>query len=238
MSGNTAKYIMWIAGAVTVAAGIVWWTKRRKDQLGHAELVETIEKGGKKLKHYKGNISIKQRVGLIQDLVWKGVKDPEMRELALAITGKGERHVKVGKMNFVVKGANCTARDGACEAQAIHAWVKDNVRYTGDVGPVKMGRNGAVEAVDFFAAPKRIVEMGGEDCDGHVAVNLTLLALNGFTGKARVTAAAKDEDWSHIYAIAGLPKLEPKKWIALDTTLPNGRAGTEVSFFKKEDFPA
>jgi len=46
------------------------------------------------------------------------------------------------------------------------------------------------------------------------------------------------EDFTHIYAMAGLPKNAPKKWVALDTTLERGRYGSEAPFGKALDFVA
>jgi hypothetical protein len=69
-------------------------------------------------------------------------------------------------------------------------------------------------------------------------LNATLLALNGITPKFRVTAPSRLSDWAHIYTIAGLPKLTPGKWAALDTTLPGkNHFGKEVGYAKKLDFP-
>lgn len=219
-----------------MAAALTWWRKKRRD-LAAPTLVEQVNKPGMTLTHYKVG-SIKDRVGRIQDLVWKGVKDPQMRELALAITGHGEKTVKVDNRNYRVVGAGCKDRDAECEARAIYNWMKKNIRYTGDVGPVKHGRNGPTETVDYFSSPAKTVRLGGEDCDSHVSLNATLLALNGFTAKARVTAEAKNADWSHIYTVFGMPKNNPTKWVASDTTLPGDKFGVEAPYAKKEDYDA
>lgn len=187
--------------------------------------------------HYDADMPIDKRVGILQDLVWKGVTNPQMRELALAITGNGTRDVTVGKRKFRVRGANCPARDGLCESEAIYNWTKANIRYTGDIAPVKMP-NGAVEGIDLFQAPWRTVEFGGEDCDGHTVVTTTLLTLNGIPAKFRITAPSKDSDWAHIYGLAGLPKTNPNKWVAVDTTLPGRMFGREAPAAKRRDFVA
>lgn len=174
------------------------------------------------LKHYRGNLSINKRAGILQDLVWQSVQDPAMRKLALSITH------------------NCPARDGECEARAIYNWTRKNIRYTGDVAPVKQGRHGSVEGIDLFQAAKRTVEFRGGDCDDHAVLNATLLALNGITPKFRITApkGAGSSDWSHIYTTAGLSKNNPSKWLALDTTLPGNYFGVEAPYGNHIDFPA
>jgi len=95
---------------------------------------------------YKKDMPLKQRLAVIQDLTWKSVQDPRMRQLALAIT------------------RNCPERDGTCEARAIYHAVKNRVRYTGDVGKVKQGARGIAEEVDLYQSAYRTWEFGGGDC--------------------------------------------------------------------------
>ncbi len=210
------------AGAALAITGLVLYIRGRGGlgTFGKAKAMSHTKAGGMKLTHYRdGVMPINQRVGIIQDLVWKSIQDPRMRKIALKVT------------------KNCPARDGECETRAVFNFVKKNVRYTGDVGSVKMGRNGPVEGVDLFQSAFRTLEFGGGDCDDHTILNSTLLALNGINPRMRVTAP-KGGAWQHIYAVAGLPKNNPSGWVALDTTLPRGQAGTEVPYGKKRDFVA
>jgi hypothetical protein len=221
-------YGLFVGGLAAVAAGGVALYRRNRG-LGYsnraaeeAPIVGQTRAGGMTLTHRRSkNMSIEQRVATIQNLVWKSIQDPQMRKLALQIT------------------KHCPERDGACEAKAIYDYTKKHVRYTGDVAPVKMGADGPVEGIDFFQSAARTLEFGGEDCDGHAIVNSTLLALNGITAMERVTKPSRLSDWAHIYAVAGLPKLSPRKWVALDTTLPGrNNFGREVPYASKIDFPA
>jgi hypothetical protein len=186
-----------------------------------APMVGSSEAGGMRIEHRRSpDMPIEERVASIQDLVWKGVQDPRMRKLALQIT------------------KHCPERDGLCETKAVFDYVKKHVRYTGDVAPVKMGRNGPIEGVDLFQAGKRTLEFGGGDCDDHSTLISTLLALNGIMPRLRVTAQTRNGEDSHIYAIAGLPKENPGKWVALDTTLPGHKFGVEYPAGRITDFPA
>lgn len=185
-------------------------------------LQEEKSDSGMVIKHRRSShMSIEERVGNIQDLVWKSVTDPDMRKLALQIT----RH--------------CPERDGNCEAKAIYKAIKRRVRYTGDVAPLKIGgRNGPLEPIDYYQSAKRTWEFGGGDCDDHSILAATLLTLNGIPARVRVTAEDKVSDWGHIYALAGLPKTGPRKWAALDTTLPgDNRYDYEVPYGRHLDFP-
>lgn len=158
-----------IAGGVAILVGALFYSRAAKKRTGMLRdtlgRVETrTKKGGMVLTHhYDPEMPIEQRVKLLQGLVWNSVNNPESRDLALAITGNGKREVTVGKRKYMVTGANCPARDGACEAEAIYRWVKDNIRYTGDVAPVMMP-SGEVEGVDLFQTSQRTAQMGGGDC--------------------------------------------------------------------------
>lgn len=221
MDGKRLGIATLVAGsALVLAGGVIIWRSRKASLLGL--LHDQNTQSGMTLKHYRSNtMPIQERVGIIQDMVWKSVKDPRMRKIALGIT------------------SGCPARDGECEARKIHEFVKANVRYTGDVAPIKLGRHGPVEGVDLFQSAFRTLEFKGGDCDDHSILNSTLLALNGISPKLRVTAPRNaGSAWQHIYAMAGLPKTNPHKWKALDTTLPDGHFGTELHFGKGKDFIA
>jgi hypothetical protein len=76
------------------------------------------------------------------------------------------------------------------------------------------------------------------NCDDQAILSSTLLALNGITPRLQVTSPRKHETWKHIYTIAGLPKENPTRWVALDTTLPNPKFGKEAPYAKERIFPA
>lgn len=211
---------------------------------GHSNLglalTEVHQNNGKTLRVWDDKkMGIKERVHLLQGLVAQSVKDPEVRKLALAVTGHGSRTVKVADQNVTVKGAACTARDDECEARAIFDWVADpkNVRYTGDVGPHAIAPGGPVEPVDLFQSARRTLEFHGGDCDDHATLTSTLAIQNGFPAKFRITSNT-GETWDHIYTMVGVPKLDPKRWIALDTTLGVGNFDKQPKRAKEVDFAA
>jgi len=207
-------------GAVLTIAAVC--AARRKGWLGLGKTSVTQTKaGGMTLTHYRSSrMPIEERLGYIQDQVWKSVQDPRMRKLALKIT------------------KHCPSRDGQCEARAVFDYVYKNVRYTGDVAPIKMGREGPVEGVDLFQSARRVDEFGAGDCDDHSILSATLLALNGISPRLRVTAMSRFGPDEHIYTVAGLPKNNPDKWVALDTTLQRAAYGREAPYVRKRDFVA
>ncbi len=234
--GRTLGYILLGTSAAAAVAGVALLIRSRNRSLSGAELgrsaIETTHKNGMTLKHYRSNMPIKERVGILQDLTASSIQDPQMRKLALQITH------------------HCKARDGKCEAQAIYRWIKKNIRYTGDIGPHKIGgRNGPVEGVDLFQSAARTVEFRGGDCDDHSKLYCTLAAHNGLECRYKVTSmsrkggksvgsALRQNDYTHIYPVVGLPKQNPRKFVAADTTLPRGRFGTEAPHGKSLIFPA
>jgi hypothetical protein len=146
---------------------------------------------------------LEDRVRILKRMVWYGeqafdkssspvggLRDPRMREIGLAVTEA------------------CRARDDMCELFAIYSFVKQNVRYTGDI-----------TYKDTFQTAWRTLQMGGGDCDDMSVLNCVLAMENGFQTKFRITSNT-GSTWDHIFALAGVPKHAPRKWVILDTTLP------------------
>jgi hypothetical protein len=154
----------------------------------------------------------KDRIGDLQDVVWDAVRDGQMRELALAVTGRGTRQVTIGNRTIAVRGANCPPRDGRCEANAVGRWVAENPTIANHA---------------FSRVP--------HGPDRPAALSCSLLSLNGIT--CRLRSAKQTDGVARIYSVAGLPKLRPSRWSAIDSGLGANDAG--YSFGKelpKADF--
>lgn len=153
--------------------------------------------------------TLRDRVNVLRALVWSptgGLRDPQMRQLGLAVT------------------RDCPARDDTCEMRAIFDTIVRNVRYTGDIA-----------FKDTFQTALRTLQFEGGDCDDHAVLGAVLLMENGFSPTWRITSNT-GATWDHIYVMAGVPKHDPRRWVALDTTLGPGRFGVEPPRVKKEDF--
>jgi len=232
MSAMTPRQ-KWILAGLGLATliGVIVYAKRKGTSLGRVRFVPERWTEAPVVDSYSdGNATttlrsspdmpIEQRLASIQGLVYKSVQDPMMRKLALEVT------------------SHCPERDGECEAKAVYDFVKQNVRYTGDVAPIKQP-DGSIEGIDLYQSARRTLEFGGGDCDDQSIVAATLLSLNGITPRLRVMKERKNDDWSHIFVVAGLPKNEPTHWIAADTTLPGtNKFGVEVPYAEALDFPA
>jgi len=218
------------AGGAAVVAGGVILLARHSAGLGRGQeekpgqsVPDRAGRGGAVLRGFRDRkMTINQRLKMLQDLTAKSVQDPDMRKLALQVTRA------------------CPARDDACESKAVGAWTKQNIRYTGDIAPHRLGAGGPVESIDLYQAARRTVEYGGGDCDDHSVLNATLLILNGIPAKFRVTSPHKwgGDNYTHIYTLAGTPKGDPKRWVAVDTTLPDYTFGKEYPFAKNRDVVA
>ena len=163
--------------------------------------------------------SLDDRVRILKRMVWYGeqafgrmsppiggLRDPKMRQIGLEVTN------------------GCNARDDMCELAAIYEFVKRNIRYTGDI-----------TNKDTFQTAYRTLEYGGGDCDDHSVLSAVLAMENGFQTKFRITSNT-GVSWDHIFTLAGVPKVSPRRWVPIDTTLPHGRVGTYPPEAKHRDF--
>lgn len=156
-----------------------------------------------------------QRKALLKlfELVVRSQKHPEVRELAIQIVN------------------NCAARDDMCELKAIFDCIK-----RGD--PAIAGFENGVKYMtdpdlfDHYTAPWRLIDqcqrgICAEDCDGHSALVAALCMSLGFKAGLRIYKPKGEQFYSHVYAVVGYPKLEPKSWLGMDTTVPQSRVGWE-----------
>ena len=213
-----------IASAALAITGAVLFARQRRalsglgrSRLQQAPIVNTYSDGNMRTTlRSSPNMPIEERVATIQDLVHRSVQDGEMRKLALAIT------------------RGCAERDKACEARAIYNYIKQNVRYTGDIGAIAHP-DGSVEGIDLYQSARRtLLEIRGGDCDDHSIAAATLLALNGIDPILRIVKTRGASDWEHIYTLGNIDG----KLVALDTTVPGEFFGKEPPSHKRIDFPA
>jgi hypothetical protein len=149
------------------------------------------------------------RIGALQDAVFEGVKDPQLRELALAITGYQTRQVDVGRKHFSVRGAACRPRDERCEADSVARWVAQHG-----------------EEVDLFRSmPDRLA-----------ALTCVLVSENGVT--CRFRSVTTPDGQRRVYPIAGSSSKEnPARWSAVDSSLgPAYSYARELPYKTKTDY--
>jgi hypothetical protein len=152
---------------------------------------------------YDNASDVKSMVRLVAKQVDASVRDPWTRAYALEIVRGGRP--------FVVAG-------GPSETDQISRvfWhVKNNIAYVQDP-----------RGYEYIPTAKRVVQMGGEDCDGSVVLVSSLLSSLGFNTGARVIST-DGANW-HIYSTCGFnPSYAPSQYITLDTTQKDSYPGWE-----------
>lgn len=142
---------------------------------------------------------------------------PTTAQLSLIPSGKAgildtlkamSRFVKDGKKTMPVREAAlsitqpCQQKDYACEVRAIHAFVRDSIRYVQDI-----------QDVETVASPEKTLEYRAGDCDDKVVLLCALLAAVGHPTRF-VAVSFEPGVYSHVYA----ETLIGDRWIPLETT--------------------
>ena len=120
------------------------------------------------------------------------------------------RFVKDGKKSMPVRQTamrltrNCLQKDFACEVRQLHAFVRDDVRYTLDI-----------DDIETVQSPEKTLQFMAGDCDDKVTLLAALLGAIGHPTRF-VAIGFSPDIFSHVY-------LETKigsGWIPLETTEP------------------
>lgn len=82
-------------------------------------------------------------------------------------------------------------KDAHAEAAAVHAWVRDNIRYTGDVA-----------GVETLKDPLLLLQSRHGDCDDKSTLAAALLQSIGFPVALIAVAFEGDREFSHVYCEA------------------------------------
>jgi len=128
--------------------------------------------------------------------------------------------------------AGCPQQDDWCELNAIFS----AIRFPNGSIPIRKVDGSVITApglrfvtesrqVDSYPSAKKTLDWlaegaNGEDCDGHVILISSLLMVLGWLPGC-VIASKDGNEFVHIFAVAGYPKDNPEKWVALDTTVDN-----------------
>lgn len=129
--------------------------------------------------------------------IWK--KDPGIRELALNLT------------------RGLPQSDISAEVRALHAFVRDHIRYVNDI-----------EGVETLQTPRATLELQAGDCDDKSVLLASLLASLGRKTRFMAVALAPSTDYSHV-----LPQVRiGSRWYSLET-IRDVPAGWEPSNISK-----
>jgi hypothetical protein len=120
------------------------------------------------------------------------------------------RMVRDGKKNLTIRHAalsllrECNQKDYACEVRALHAFVRDCIRYVQDI-----------RDVETIATPVKTLELAAGDCDDKSALLASMLESIGHP--TRFTAIGFEPGvFAHVYVETKIGE----SWIPLETTEP------------------
>ncbi len=146
-------------------------------------------------------------------LIEKSTVDPIVRNAALAITHDVDSRDDQGEIDAVFNAV----KYGSDQVKGLEKGLK----YMSDP-----------RWADFFTAPSRVLRdaavngYAAEDCDGHSALVCALLGSLGFLVGLRAWGRTKGE-FTHVYAVVGMPKISPSELQPLDTTVEESEPGWE-----------
>jgi len=134
-------------------------------------------------------------VKLVAQQIREGSESPVIRQLlSQLLTGRSAAQWDVPEKN------------DRAEIEKVFSFVRDNIRYTGDI-----------TTVETLQRAERTLQLKIADCDDQVILAGALLRAAGFSVALKVVAVASDE-YEHIYLLIGLPRAAPSQWLAFDTT--------------------
>ena len=145
-----------------------------------------------------GDAGVRKTVAIMAQLAQAGALRRDVRETAINI----------------IRSAGTAPHDTCGELEALFAFVRDQVRFTGDVA-----------GVETLQAPHYTLSVMAGDCDDRAVLLAALARSVGISAslKFRVIAAnpARPGTYSHVYVVANVRGKE----FALDPTYSSSRMG-------------
>lgn len=136
-----------------------------------------------------GREGIKLTLQAMSRLVRAFKKDPGINELACRLVRELPQYDKVG------------------ELRALHAFVRDCIRYTSDIAEVETLRT-----------PRATLELGVGDCDDKSTLLATLLETIG--RKTRFAAVGFSDTGPHVHVLVEVRAGKSGRWVPLETIKP------------------
>jgi len=145
-----------------------------------------------------GDAGIKKTLEIMQQLSRAGALRREVRETAIEI----------------VRGSGTAPHDSLGELAALFAFVRDRVRFTGDIA-----------GVETIQAPHYTLHVMAGDCDDRAVLLVALARSIGLDAKLRFRVIGANPrrpgTFSHVYVVATVRG----KDVALDPTYPSSLMG-------------
>jgi transglutaminase-like putative cysteine protease len=159
-----------------------------------------------------GDAGTHKTLAIMQQLARAGALNRTVRETAID----------------VIRNAGTAPHDTPGELAALFAFVRDRVRFTGDIA-----------GVETLQAPHYTLRVMAGDCDDRAVLLVAMARSVGLDANLRFRVIAANPGrpgtWSHVYAVANVRGRE----IALDPTYPSSRMGWQHPTPSRiGDFPA
>lgn len=136
-----------------------------------------------------GRAGIKATLQAMSRLVLNFKKDAGVNEVACRLVRNLPQYDKVG------------------EVRALHAFVRDCIRYTNDISEVETLRT-----------PRATLELGVGDCDDKSTLLATLLETIG--RKTRFAAVGFSDTGPHVHVLVEVRAGKDRRWVPLETIKP------------------
>lgn len=150
--------------------------------------------------------SVDDRVGVIAKYIKQGES-----------TGKARIMSGMATADFCGTEFCIAPHDLAGEIDAIHGFIKANVRYMAD--PLNH---------DTYDTADRSIELAFGDCDDIAIVSGAIFQHAGFPVRIKVIKTRGNNDFHHVYILVGTPQVNPHTWTPSDAAYYE-RAGQEAS---------
>lgn len=180
---------------------------------------ELVDYGNVKKPHEYDFKTDKERIDFLADMVEKGSQD----EVIYGFTRK-LLNGQVPNKNYQSK---VKSYDNLGEIKRLFEWCQDddNITYRNHI----MCRDSYQHAI-------RTLELGSADCDQVTVLLCSMLASIGYPVAFRIISSSPLKSYHHIYALVGMPKSNPSKWIPLDATEKQFAFGQQHQYAKKKDY--
>jgi hypothetical protein len=159
-----------------------------------------------------GTKGTRQTLDRMKQITWKSLRHPKHSALIRMAAAKAILDMK------------CPPKDYLCEYDAIHTFVRDNIRWTRDA-----------RRHETLQWPARTLAMGIGDCDDKSMLEAAMLLHVGFPGvgfKAIGANPTVRDQYTHVYIIAD--PVGNDQWIASDPTVSKAKLGWESPVRYKE----
>lgn len=159
--------------------------------------------------------TLDDRINYLRRLVDAGKREPHVYAFARRAVARqcGDRWCVPEKDNLseakAIFGAMRNANSSDLStARKMFQNIRKQVRYTSDIA-----------GVDTYQKASHTLALRSGDCDDYSSLTCSALQSIGIPCRFKVIRTKGANDWNHIYPQAGFPRLNPQKWVSMDSSV-------------------